>query len=114
VPRILLVEDDTDILFLWKEALLGADYEVDSAETAQDGCDLIARHPYDLVIADGRLRDGTGMMVADIARAKDIPAIIVTGYSFIFDELRGDQNVLLKPLRPSELLEAVAKSLGAA
>jgi DNA-binding response OmpR family regulator len=112
VARILLVEDDANILSIWKDALLAANYEVDSAETAQDGCALIACRPYDLVISDGRLRDGTGMMVAGFARAKDIPAIIVTGYSFIFEELRGDQNVLLKPLRPSELVEAVAKSLG--
>lgn len=116
MSRILLVEDDIDVRLLWEHVLLDEDYEVDTSETAVGGCELISYRHYDLVVTDGRLRDGTGMMVADIAREKGVPALVVTGYAFILDELRGDPppyNVLLKPIRPSELLEAVAKALDA-
>ena len=116
MPRILVVEDDNDVRLLWEHVLLEADYEVDVTGTVEGGCELIGCRDYDLIVADGRLHDGTGMMVADTAREKGVPALIVTGYGFIYDELRGDPpgyGVLLKPIRPSELLEAVARALEA-
>jgi DNA-binding response OmpR family regulator len=115
MPRILLVEDDAAVRLLWEEVLLGADCEVDTAETAEAGGELIGCCDYDLIVTDGRFRDGIGIMLADVAREKGTPALIVTGYKFIFDELRADQSrytVLLKPILPSELLEAVTKVLG--
>jgi two-component system response regulator PilR (NtrC family) len=113
MSRILLVEDDTATRVLWEHALLDADYEIDTAETATGGVALVGSRHYDLVVTDGRLPDGIGMMVADAGRAKGIPALLVTGYAFILDELRGDpsHNVLVKPICPSELLEAVARAL---
>lgn len=69
-------------------------------------------------MTDGRLPDGMGTMLADQAATTGVPAIIVTGYAF---KLHEDEpsidlsryNILLKRLRPSELLEAVAEALGA-
>jgi two-component system response regulator PilR (NtrC family) len=114
MPRILLVEDDPEIRFLWEHFLAEANYQVDTAETAEAGGDLLNRRYYDLVITDGRLRDGTGMAIAGDAQKQDIPAIIVTGYAFILRELAVDSakyQVLLKPIRPSELLQVVTDAL---
>jgi CheY-like chemotaxis protein len=114
MSRILLVEDDTATRILWEHALLDADYEIDTAETAIGGVELVGCRNYDLVVTDGRLPDGIGMMVADAAGERGVPAMLVTGYAFILDELRGDPppyTVLLKPICPSELLEAVARVL---
>jgi hypothetical protein len=43
-----------------------------------------------------------------------IPALIVTGYAFTLDGLAAGSpryDVLLKPVRPAELLKAVAEAL---
>jgi DNA-binding NtrC family response regulator len=116
VPRILLVEDDRDTRFLWQHALIDAGYDVDTAETVEAGCDRISRRGYDLVVTDGRLEDGIGVTVADAARERGIPALLVTGYAFILDELRADPDkyeLLLKPIRPGELVDAVMRTLAA-
>ena len=67
---------------------------------------------YDLVLADGRLDDGTGMMVAERVCESGGKALIITGYAFELprDEL-GRFEYLLKPVRPGELLEAVERIL---
>ena len=114
MPRILLVEDDAEVRLLVEHVLLDADYEVDSVETMKAGLRALNRRGYDLVVADGRLSDGTGMELADIAREQDIPTLIMTGYAFVLAVSGvdlGQFDVLLKPISPEELLGSVAKAL---
>src|SRR5258708_39004820 len=110
-----LVEDDRDVRMVFEHILIDADYEVDSSETLQGGMERIGCHGYDIVIADGRLPDGTGMMLADIAREKGIPALIVTGDASILRQSAAvdfwKYRWLLKPVRPQKLIEAVATVL---
>ena len=78
----------------------------------KDGCELLDCRDYDLIIADGRLSDGFGMAVADRAGEKAAKALIVTGYGFSLPRERIEgYDVLLKPLRPSELIAAVKGAL---
>ena len=112
--RILLAEDDFEVRMLVEHVLLNAEYEVDSVATYEAGSKLLHRHHYDLVVADGRLEDGTGMMLADDAREIGIPALIITGYAFVLHESGADlsqYDVLLKPISPDELLASVAAAL---
>jgi DNA-binding response OmpR family regulator len=114
MARILLVEDDYTVRTLWEHVLFDAEHHVDAADTVAAGCELIDRRDYDLVIADGRLGDGTGITVADAAREKGVPSLIATGYAFSLREDGHDldaYDVLLKPLRPSELVYAVERAL---
>ena len=105
MPRILLVDDDNGVCALLEDVLINAGYEVDTAPTASGGCALVEQRRYDLVIADGKLPDGTGMDVADRATIRRIKSLIITGYAF---SLPGDQyKVLQKPFTPIELIEAV-------
>jgi CheY-like chemotaxis protein len=83
MTRILLVEDDHDVRLLVEHVLLDAGYEVDATDSVAGGLSLLECRSYDLVLADGRLGDGTGMQVADRARGLgDTPVLIVTGYAF--------------------------------
>lgn len=115
MTSILLVEDEADLRMLLQHVLLGAGYEVDTAIGVEAGLALLGRRTYDLVLADGRLQDGTGMMVAERAVERGSRALIITGYAF---DLPRDQltryEFLLKPVRPNELLEAVARVLDGA
>ena len=115
MQRILLVEDDPDLRMLLEHVLLGAGYEVDTAATVAAANAQLDDASYDLVLADGRLEDGTGMMVAEKAIAAGGKALIITGYAFDLPrEQLGRYDYLLKPVRPSELLEEVARALGPA
>jgi DNA-binding response OmpR family regulator len=113
---ILLVEDDPDVLLLFKEVLLDAGYQVDTAETFREGDDLLSSREYDLLLSDGRLPGGTGMMLADKAKARCVPALIVTGQLFWLQERnpKPDINaymVLRKPVTPKVLLGAITNTI---
>jgi DNA-binding NtrC family response regulator len=114
MARILLVEDDPDVLPIFEEILLNAGHEVDAAETFRAAAALLASREYDVVVSDGRLPDGTGMTLADQAKDKGIPSLIVTGY---LHGLRAEHPnadfdqyaVLRKPVRAEVLLAAVGQ-----
>ena len=55
MPRILLVEDNLDVLVLFEEVLMIAGYQVDTSDTFQAADDLLALGEYDLLVTDGRL-----------------------------------------------------------
>jgi DNA-binding NtrC family response regulator len=110
MTSILLVEDDQDVGGLLEHVLITARYEVDRTHTVAAARSLLERRAYGLVIADARLADGTGMDVADQATEKGTKALIITGYGFMYPDLRR-YDFLLKPVRPDELLDEVARLL---
>ncbi|MGC2415999.1 MAG: response regulator [Stellaceae bacterium] len=112
MPRILLIEDEANVRMVMEHALIDGGYEVDVAGTVLIGYELLASHPYDLVVADARVPDGSGLELADQARKTGVPALIITGYAFNLprDELNRFE-FLLKPVTPSELLQAVERVL---
>jgi DNA-binding NtrC family response regulator len=112
MSRILLVEDEYNVRVLLEHVLLDAGYEVDSAATVAEAKSLLDSVRYDLLLADGRLPDGTGMTLADQAEESGIKALIITGYAFQLAEL-GRYEFLMKPVRPAELVDAIERILGA-
>jgi|SRR5580692_9328406 len=118
MSRILVVEDDPDVLLLFQEVLVDAGYQVDTAATCREAGQLLVVHNYDLLVSDGRLPDGTGIVLADIAKAKRIPALIVTGYRGWLHERHPQLDinaykVLSKPVTPRVLLGAITKTMAA-
>src|SRR5436190_24357514 len=112
MPRILLVEDDADVRVLNGARAHQRGYDVDPAPTIAAARTLIGRKRYDLVLADGVLPDGSGIQIAEEAERRGIPAIIVTAYAFRFPKRElARYALLLKPVRPDELLQAVKQVL---
>jgi DNA-binding NtrC family response regulator len=113
---ILLVEDDPDVLILFKEVLLDGGYQVDTAETFREADDLLNSREYDLLVSEGRLPGGTGIMLAGKAQAKCIPVLIVTGYLPWLYERHPELDinaymVLRKPVTPKVLLGAITNTI---
>jgi DNA-binding response OmpR family regulator len=113
--RILLVEDETGISDFLTIALRGEGYEVDVAATAAEAWTWLDAHPYELVIADWRLPDGDGMLIADAAAELGAKTLLMSGYLFNMPGGRADAHeTLMKPVRPREMVAVVHRSIGTA
>jgi two-component system response regulator HydG len=110
--RILLIEDDADVGPLLEHALLHAGFKVHWVSSVAEEQTLLEERTYDLVLTDVMLPDGNGLDIADAAKARGLKCLVITGYAFKFPKERLTQHeVLLKPLRPHELVEAIERRL---
>src|SRR3954452_25197006 len=112
MPRILVVEDDDDVRTLIGDVLRAAKLDVDAAATVKSALPLFELNYYNLLLADLALPDGSVMQIAEEAWRRATPAIILTAYPHRFR--RADLarfGLMLKPVRPAELIEAVNEVL---
>jgi CheY-like chemotaxis protein len=119
--RILLVEDEPEVLKLL-ETLLGlAGYEVTSAKNGDEAKEIFEQNPkFDLLLTDivmpGRLQ---GTTLSKELRAIDdtLPVVFMSGYAAEAtvhgNGLRPEDIRLMKPVMRRDLLEAVARALRA-
>jgi DNA-binding response OmpR family regulator len=118
---ILIVEDDSAVTKLYIR-FLEPEYEVLTAETAQEGIDILlgqgstatddtdAAAEIDAVLLDRRLPDAPGKEVLDLIEQEgfDCRVVMVTGVEPDFDIVdMGFDLYIVKPVTRSELLEAV-------
>jgi len=66
------------------QMLLSEDYEVHTAETMAETCDMAARTKYDLYVLDKRLPDGTGVQLCEtlMKLTPNVPCIFYTGDAY--------------------------------
>ena len=108
IVNLLLVEDEPLVAFDNEHALTDAGFvivaTVDRVETALAA--LAGDGAIDLVVADVRLADGSGVDVARAAQASGVPVLFVTGQ--IPPEARTlAQGCLTKPYNPRDLVGAI-------
>jgi DNA-binding response OmpR family regulator len=112
VARILLVEDDLDMRPLMEHIMLEHGYEVTVAESVVTATALLDSQPYDLAICDVILPDGSGLTVADRAKAAGVKALVVTGQGLSLKPgSLAPYDYLLKPVRVPELLAGIERCL---
>ena len=114
-PYILLVEDDEQVCDILGDFLRDSGYQVDVAGTVTAACSLLAgSRTYNLVVTDGRLPDGNGLMIAQRASERSIKVIIISGFP---QELaaaeRAQYPVLAKPFRLAVLSNVISDTLSA-
>jgi DNA-binding response OmpR family regulator len=109
--RILYVEDDADVGPVMQLVLVSGGYTVEVATSVSEALSLLKDGEFDLVLTDGRLPDGSGVVVADRAKAEDVDVLIVTGYALSLPGIER-HDFLMKPVRPAELLAAVDRRIG--
>lgn len=113
--RILLLEDEPTTQQLLANVLRREGYSIDVAPSVAEAMNLIGQHCYDLAIIDWRLPDGDGLLVADRAADLGAKTLVMSGYLFQMPAGRVVRHeTLMKPLRPSEILTAVERSIGKA
>jgi DNA-binding response OmpR family regulator len=110
---ILLVEDEHEVAHVLGMGLRAAQYDVDVADTAARARDRLNARHYDLVVADWRLPDGSGIDIVSIAAVAGSKTLLMSAYLL---QIPADQvkqhELLMKPMRPSELVEAVKRLIG--
>jgi two-component system, OmpR family, alkaline phosphatase synthesis response regulator PhoP len=122
--RILIVEDDVDILRLLRRELEDVGFEVLTYETGMRGLSAVRETEPDLVILDLGLPDLSGQEIARrVRRTGDTPILILTAADEVGTKVEmlnaGADDYLAKPFHVEELLARVnvqlrKRTLGAA
>jgi CheY-like chemotaxis protein len=81
MPRVLLIADDTAMLAAFESVLRSSGYHVRTALSGSEGLELLTRQTIDIIVADLRLPDISGLEVLRTTRCagRAIPFILLTG-----------------------------------
>lgn len=115
--KLLVVDDDSNLLELIKMRLEAADYEIVTSLTADDAVEEVKRDAFDLSIIDLKLvhKDGISLMEEIHLINPDIPVIILTAHGSIETAVeamkKGAFNYLTKPFDPQELLFQIKRAM---
>jgi two-component system KDP operon response regulator KdpE len=114
--RVLVVDDEPQILRALRTNLRGAGYEVDAAATAAEALDAAAVHPPDAVILDLILPDGSGQDVCRRLREwTDVPIIVLSAVGEEREKVAaldaGADDYITKPFGVDELLARLRAAL---
>lgn len=114
--KVLLVEDDSDIVENLTEFLRTEGYLVKSADTQSGAMELLETEPFDLILLDVTLRQGNGYSVCTAVKAVyDIPVIFLTAlgdeFSVVTGLDMGADDYISKPFRPRELISRMRSVL---
>jgi len=120
--RILVADDQPDILQALRLLLVDAGYDVDLVNSVGDVVDRMAHRPYDLLLMDlNYTRDTTsgreGLDLLDQVRTKDasLPVVVMTGWGSIETAVdamrRGARSFVQKPWDNTTLVEVVAREV---
>jgi two-component system KDP operon response regulator KdpE len=114
--RILVVDDEPQILRALRTNLRGAGYEVTTAETVEQALAEAAMRPPDAVILDLLLPDGSGTDVCrELRRWSDVPVILLSAIGDESEKVAaldaGADDYVTKPFGIDELLARLRAAL---
>ncbi|MBQ3600666.1 MAG: response regulator transcription factor [Lachnospiraceae bacterium] len=88
--RLLLIDDDKDILIMNKKFLLKEGYNVVAVVTAKDGIAFLKKYDFSCVILDVMMPDTDGFATCKrIRELTDIPIIFLSGKASEEDKIQG-------------------------
>jgi len=119
MERVLIVDDDPDILRLVSYNIGQAGFDVMTASTGRKALDIVRKQPPDLIILDVMLPDVDGMEVCRTLRqqypGRRIPIIMLTARGEEIDRVVGFElgadDYVAKPFSPRELVLRVKSIL---
>ncbi len=116
--RILVCDDEASLREMLQILLRREGYRVDAVDGVHSARDKLASvDPYDVVITDLVMPDGTGMEVLDAVRARstDTQILMVTAYATTEQAVeamrKGAYDYVQKPFKNHELLVTLEKAL---
>lgn len=115
--RLLLVEDDPEILNLLRDMLRLKGHRVVAMGDGEKALELIDSSHFDLVLTDLGMPVISGWEIARRAKAKnpEMPVVMITGWGAQYEDIdlasRGVDLMLAKPLSWDKLLSSIEKLL---
>ena len=108
-PRVLVVEDEPQIVRGLKIVLRSAGYAVEAAETKEQALTLLATRPPDALVLDLILPDGTGSEVCrEVRQWSKLPILMLSAVGDEREKVRaldaGADDYVTKPFGTDELL----------
>ncbi len=116
-PRVLLVDDDKDLLQLIAMRLTAAGYAVTAVESGEAALAAQAVSRPQVVVTDLRMHGMDGMALFDAIHrdSPSLPVVILTAHGTIPEAVsatrRGVFSFLTKPFEPKVLLDTVAEAM---
>jgi len=117
--RILLVDDEEDVLLTMRTLLKRAGYSVSVATNGLDALEAMRKTPYPLVITDLRMPQmgGEELLAKIVEEFPDSEVMVLTGYGTVESAVeamkKGAADYLTKPCDPDEMLVRVERILKA-
>ncbi len=110
--RVLIVDDDLELVDMLREYLVTEEFHVDSAHTYISGLATASSGKYDLVILDIMLPDGSGLELLRKLRAESsVPVMLLSAAGNSEDRVSGldigADDFVPKPFEPQELIARV-------
>ena len=113
--KILIVDDDPDILDILKLTLDGENYDVIQAANGEDALKLVQAKSPNLLILDYNMPRMNGKEVCQKVKKdlllQHLPIIILTGKGEVVDKVQGidagADDYIVKPFEPKELLARI-------
>lgn len=115
--RILIVDDESIVLSLIRDALEDEDYDVETAARGAEALKVIESKKINLIVTDIRMPDINGIDLVKRARTvqPDIGAIFITGYANLNSAKdvikQGALDYILKPFELDEIRRAVKSAI---
>lgn len=116
MTKILLVEDDGQIVAYLGELLRAEGFDTQIASSKKEAGECLLAQAFDLVLLDVSLPDGNGFSICEeIKREYEIPVIFLTAsgdeYSVVAGLDMGADDYIAKPFRPRELISRIRSVL---
>jgi len=114
--RILVIEDDGEVLSMLVDYLTFLGFDVAFAGDGLEGLKKIKEANHDLVITDLAMPYVSGIGIISVIKRDhpDIPVIAITGYGYYAEELAQEKKadrILSKPFEIQDLRETIANLL---
>jgi two-component system KDP operon response regulator KdpE len=114
--RVLVCDDETQILRALRVILRDAGFDVTTAQTAQEALDAAALQPLDAAILDLILPDGNGVDVCrSIREWSQMPILVLSAVGEEQEKVRaldaGADDYVTKPFGPDELIARLNAAL---
>src|SRR5205809_173528 len=116
-PGVLIVDDDAGIRENIADLLSTEDYRVYSAADADEALHVLEAEDIDLLVTDFQMPGRNGVELIEAARKANhlVPAILMTAYLYVYEQLdadrRKDITLLRKPFDADEMLREIAARL---
>ena len=113
--KILVIDDEPDILRIVSFLLKNWGFEVLTANNGQEGLNVLENQKPDLILLDASMPKMNGLqmleMIQDEPEIRDIPVIMLTAHSdqnnIDIAASYGIQDYITKPFEPFELRERI-------